>query len=428
MTEVCTKPLSIEEKERISVSIEIKKVLDRLLESGDFFNLSDNSTLTPVISSDVTRVFSETFSGPIAFRNLILSSLITIDKVSPPCSVLYLDCLRRELSQEDNAPFPVKPFRASSKEVLRIGNKSQITGLGYVSDKAIVEAIKEAGAIGTVKLECSESSSKTLSSGCEFSVDFPDGFYCNLKSIFLKNAKVALYEGSVSEISQIHHILEAASQLPGGLVMLSTGFSKEVSYTLAKNLELKKLKVIPIVVPDEIESINDFHDLCFLLSCMPIGPSNGSRLNTVSVFDLPTAEEVEIFFPSKKLRLKSSKDRAFKLKKMIGRQLAEEDVDDKKDVLLSRINRIMNNTVHLRLKADKCLEGIIQDRVSFFISNISAIAREGAVKSSSIISKRYRSLIPQYMPYFSANGSVKKALSDSNFIFNTGMIIAVDNG
>ena len=86
----------------------------------------------------------------------------------------------------------------------------------------------------------------------------------------------------------------------------------------------------------------------------------------------------------------------------------------------------MNNVVSLQIKADKCIEGIIQDRVSFFISNLTATAREGAAKSRDFISADFQKLLPRYVPYFSAINAVDRALSDSRFIFNTGMIIAVE--
>ena len=86
----------------------------------------------------------------------------------------------------------------------------------------------------------------------------------------------------------------------------------------------------------------------------------------------------------------------------------------------------MSHNVHVKLKADKCLEGIIQDRVSFFITTLSSIARENCIESNKLTVKNTENL-PEFVPYFSAKYAIKRASSDSSFILNTGMVIATDN-
>ena len=427
MTEACTKTIEINSRELNSVSREISKVFNSLLSKDNFFNLSDNNVLLPVLFSDATRIFAETFQGHAAFRNLVLSSLISIDRISPACSIIYLSTLQKVLSDSSLHKRPVKPFRVSSNEMLSLRKGSHVTGLGNDTDREIISAIKEAGALGTLRITCSDSTVKTVSNGCEFCIEFPAGFYSEMGKSQLTSPKVVIFEGSITEVSQIHHILEAASSSSSSLLIVCTGFSNEVAYTLAKNLELKKLKVIPVVIPDGIDSINDFHDLCFLLECMPVGPSNGTSLSSVNLHELPSVESAEILFDDQKMLLRTSNKRVMNLKKLISSQIAEEELQDRKDVLSKRLNRLMNNVVSLQIKADKCIEGIIQDRVSFFISNLTATAREGAAKSRDFISADFQKLLPRYVPYFSAINAVDRALSDSRFIFNTGMIIAVEN-
>lgn len=425
--ENCTKPLAMQNKQYEDIAYEIQKIIDISTSGNSFFNLSDNSALLKVITNDITRVFAERFSGLLAFRNLILSSLLTLDKISPICNIVYLDHLSNKLLGKETPDIPFHGFRISSKEFIESWGDKPITGLSHKEDNKLISAIQAAGSRGTIKVRCGDSPNKEISDSCIFELSTPDGFFSNSGCITLPQARILIYEGAINDISQIHHILEQASNPVKGLVIFATSFSNDVAYTLAKNLELKKLNVIPVTILDGVENVNDVHDLSFLTNTLPITKNNAGSLRTININEVQTLKSVKVDFTNMKLNLDIDYQIVNKLRKQILKKIQAELVEDKKNLFQKRMSRLMNHNVGVSFNTEKYLEGIIQDRVNFFIATMTSIARENALGTKDIISTKNATSLPKYIPLFSTSYAIKRASSDSDFILNTGMVIAIDN-
>ena len=148
----------------------------------------------------------------------------------------------------------------------------------------------------------------------------------------------------------------------------------------------------------------------------------------IYMFENYLSSKNNLDFANMKIKLDIEHGPVSALRKILLTKIEVESVKDKETVFRKRMSRLMNHNIRLSLKADKCLEGIIQDRISFFINAMTSIARENAIDSSSVLSQDNPGILPQYLPYFSTKRAIKKATSDSRFILNTGMVITIDNG
>ena len=409
MTETYTKPLILQQEQYRGIAKQIQEIINLSVSGNTFFNLSDNASLLKIVPNDVTRVFAENFSGLTAFRNLILSSLLYLGKVSPICGLLYLDILKNQLLLKQLPQLP------------------PITGLTKRHDMEIISAIQEAGCRGTLRITCGTSDKKEISDGCIFELSTPDGFFSNKNEVLLTDSKILIYEGAINEISKIHHILEQCTGNAKNLIIFASSFSKDVAYTLAKNIELNKLRVFPIQIIDDIENVNDIHDLSFLTCSIPITRDNGGSLSSVNIHELQSVRSINLNFLTMKMKFDINYNVVSRLRKILSEKIASEQVRDKEDIFRKRMSRLMNHNVHISLKTNKFLEGIIQDRVGFFINTMTSIARENAVYSSEVLSDENSQILPRYIPYFSTKQAIKRASSDSSFILNTRMAIIVDN-
>jgi len=427
MTETYTKPLILQQEQYRGIAKQIQEIINLSVSGNTFFNLSDNASLLKIVPNDVTRVFAENFSGLTAFRNLILSSLLYLGKVSPICGLLYLDILKNQLLLKQLPQLPPRGFRVSSQDFFDAWSGWPITGLTKRHDMEIISAIQEAGCRGTLRITCGTSDKKEISDGCIFELSTPDGFFSNKNEVLLTDSKILIYEGAINEISKIHHILEQCTGNAKNLIIFASSFSKDVAYTLAKNIELNKLRVFPIQIIDDIENVNDIHDLSFLTCSIPITRDNGGSLSSVNIHELQSVRSINLNFLTMKMKFDINYNVVSRLRKILSEKIASEQVRDKEDIFRKRMSRLMNHNVHISLKTNKFLEGIIQDRVGFFINTMTSIARENAVYSSEVLSDENSQILPRYIPYFSTKQAIKRASSDSSFILNTRMAIIVDN-
>src|SRR5574343_71568 len=76
-----------------------------------------------------------------------------------------------------------------------------------------------------------------------------------------KLARIACIDGYIESVSELHYMLEQASETKEPCIMFARGMADDVKHTLKVNFDRASLKVVPIVVPFDLDGINTLNDL-----------------------------------------------------------------------------------------------------------------------------------------------------------------------
>lgn len=212
-----------------------------------------------------------------------------------------------------------------------------------------IEAIKLAGFNGRVSIE-------TVPSQIH-SVEILNGFLFNgIKSWNLNkqynSVKVCIIDGHISSVSEIHHLLQANSELLDPALLFCKGAADDVLTTLKTNFLRGKLSIIPVIVPMELESLNKLADISVVTRTNPITPLKGDLISAIKWDELQTIENVEIF--SDQIIIKNNVDRNSLISHLNRIKKSRDGASDEtiKSVYNNRIKSLSSSQVIIRLPDD----------------------------------------------------------------------------
>lgn len=165
-----------------------------------------------------------------------------------------------------------------------------------------------------------------------------------------ENVRVLIVDGVIERESEVHQILTQAVQKKIPLLIVARGYGEEVVSTLGANKARGLLRVLPIRIPFEIESINIVTDIAVVSGVTPVTPLKGDIVSTVKLEDLPEIDSVtataagSLTISNKKTK-KAVGDHA----QMLQKRRDEQNVEQMSEVLNKRIRSMFANCVHLRI-------------------------------------------------------------------------------
>lgn len=149
----------------------------------------------------------------------------------------------------------------------------------------IHDALIAAGFVGKILVEKVESSMP--------SIELVSGYAFNATSHIkayemLESPKVCVIDGFVESVSEIHHLLEAASSRKQALILYARNFSDDVKNTLSVNYARGTLKVIPYTVPFDLEGANVLVDISIVAGCDLVSSLKGDLISSIKFDELPS--------------------------------------------------------------------------------------------------------------------------------------------
>lgn len=357
-------------------------------------------------------------------KNLIISSLVKINRACPHAIELYIKCLNDSSTINDTG---LRGRRVSSTEIINCLKEDcdDLFMLNNMDD--LIMAVNVAGASGSISTKISSSVEETLVvdsgfiAGC-FLSEFFEGYLDNFD---FSSCKVFVINGKIIEVSEIHHILEHCYNTKQKAIIVSTGYSDDVNNTLFVNWQKGNTSVIPFIIEDSVASVNEIKDIATVCGVTPVTKDIGNRLSSVDTEDY---KDVRVSYNAASKRLsiipgEQQLARINNLRSSIKKKLNESSVDDVRDILESRLSKLSLRNVILDLKADPHEKPIIDDKLDSFFSHISRCANQGVINARSNFFDDYHI---KYLPANDAVSAVRRAASDRTAIDNIKAIVRLE--
>jgi hypothetical protein len=153
------------------------------------------------------------------------------------------------------------------------------------------EAIKLVGLTNNVIVD--------VANNCEASVEVSNQYTFDLLSLIdtqckLSDVRVLVADAYVENVAQVNTLLEQINQISCPAVFFMRGYHDEVINTLSVNWKRGTLKIIPVLVPFDLEHCNTLNDLAMICGCEMFNSMQGKLLSTIVLSDLATVKSVTI--------------------------------------------------------------------------------------------------------------------------------------
>jgi len=218
-----------------------------------------------------------------------------------------------------------------------------------VVSSIVNDAINLAGYGGKIIIEKSTSnvSSVELCRGYTFEVTSP----LNI-TVRLEKPRLCVIDGYIESVSEIHHILEFASEKKDTLVIFARGFSNDVLHTLKINYDRGTLKVIPVIVNFDLEGINSVNDISVVSGANLVSSNKGDLISAINYDNIPFVDNV-LVYPNKIVIQNSSTFQSVNSHINFLKNKRIESVDDVQKLLDKRIRSLSPNHVVIRIPDGK---------------------------------------------------------------------------
>ena len=306
----------------------------------------------PVIHTQLQLLFNLKFPNQVDKRvyELIMTHATTVEKIGPGGFSTFLGQLHHLLGGSTVGTDSILPRHATASDVRRIVDQFSETG-GDRTAAMLWQALELAGFGGRIIVE------KTTSSVP--SVELVRGYTFELQQFlpidfnFLR-PRITCIDGYIESVSEIHHLLEAASSAKEPCILFVRGLSEDVKHTLKVNYDRGSLRVIPIGVRFDLDGMNTLVDLSTITSADLISSLKGDLISSIKFEELPSVDQLTMF-KGKVVVTTSRNARSVKahVQNLKARRASEETIDDVGKLLDKRIKSLSPNHVVIRLPDDK---------------------------------------------------------------------------
>lgn len=211
-------------------------------------------------------------------------------------------------------------------------------------------AVALAGFGGRIIVEKTTASTPSVELVRGYSFELQPGFPVDFA--FLQ-PRIACIDGFIESVSEVHHLLEAASSAREPCVIFLRGASDDVINTLRVNYDRGSLRVVPMVVRFDLEGMNTLVDIATVSGCDVMSSLKGELISSLDFSALPVVEQVTAFKGSTVIQESRTSTRVMTHVDRLRRRRAEEQVADLAPLLDARIRSLSPNHVVIRLQADK---------------------------------------------------------------------------
>ena len=381
------------------------------------YYLVSNSSMNNLGWIDAFRFFIDeiqSHSSPI--KDLVISSAYKINKSCPLALPLYFHVLTG-----GNVEIPERSIRVKSSDLIQQFKNVPDDFIKENLD-VLLHCMYLAGASGTISVASTrDDMSVELESGYRTLCKIDKFFQPYFESQEIEDCKILVYNGAILEISEIHHILQSAYETRQKVVIVCSNVSEDVSNTLLVNWQQNKTFVIPFLIEDSTETLNEFRDIATISGADLISKESGLRLSSIDLEDL---DSHSFYFNSLRgiLRLgtdNKAQKRCARLRKQILEKIKKESTRDIEDILRSRFSRMSGRNVELKLRYDKSEEGLIQDKAAAFFRYFSECGRQGVARVETDYGM-------QYLPFIEVSRAVRIAEHDLACINKIKAVVRIE--
>lgn len=281
-------------------------------------------------------------------KDVLYEHLLKCESLSPGASEIALNRLINYQTTHVADQHKVKTFNKNSLEKLLKTFSSQNIG------SLTFEALDLAGLKGKVLL------STTNSNVNDDVIELTSGsFFSGVESMFdltstkFLHAKVACVDGYIESVSEIHKVLEQASESKETLIIFLRGLSNEVIHTLKVNYDRGTLRVIPIITKFDVDGSNILNDIAVVSGCDVVSSLKGQLFSSIDVPTLPRVDSVDITSLGVMIENSSTNSNVDRHISFLQKKILSSDSDFVRDVLTKRLQQLGMSRVTIKLINDR---------------------------------------------------------------------------
>lgn len=250
----------------------------------------------------------------------------------------------------------------------------------YILEKSITLA----GPSGNIYIDKGKSidTSMELVCGYPYMLSAPDEFIImtKAKKITFNECKVLLIDGLIEKESEIHAVLKSFHENMQPGIIFARGFKEEVIATLATNWNRGTLKVLPVLVPYDLEGVNLLKDIAVITGNDVVSSLKGELISSI---DFDEINEVpKLSYHEGNILIENNSTHHDVRKHITNLKLAilENPQEEKRRMISRRIKGLLSRCVYIRID-DSLFEKkpIYVDRLETGIRAYRDISRYGLV-------------------------------------------------
>ncbi len=334
----------------------LRRVRKRLREVGNVRQALVRVKDRPLVHTRMQVVFNT--KHPEEFDRAIHEALMThalrAEKLGPGGFDRTIELVLEKLGALEGRrlrpqPKELLPRAATAADVQRIV-QVHTSRAGARTTAMLQRALELAGYGGRVIIEKTPSATP--------SVELVRGYTFDLVQVLPIDAsfikpRVFCIDGYVEEVSEVHHLLEAAAEAREPCVIFLRGMSNDVKHTLKVNYDRGSLRVLPIGVPFDLEGMNSLVDLSVIAGCDLVSSLKGDLISSIKFHEAPCVDQVTVFRGKTIVANASTHGQVAAHVNNLRRRREEEQVDDKGRLFDKRIKSLSPNHVIILLPDDK---------------------------------------------------------------------------
>lgn len=316
----------------------------------------------PLVHTHMQVVFNTKHAPAFdrAIHEALMTHALRAEKLGPGGFDRTIELVLERLEARGGRQLPqhVVPRASTASDVERIV-RLHTSRAGVRTAAMLQQALQLAGFGGRIIIEKTHSSTP--------SVELVRGYTFDLTPILALDVsfvkpRVVCIDGYIEEVSEIHHLLEAAAEAKEPVVLFVRGMSDDVKHTLKVNYDRGSLRVLPIAVKFDLEGMNSLNDLSVVCGCDLVSSLKGDLISGIKFHEAPHVDQVTVFKGRTVVANSSTHAAVAAHVANLRKRREDEQVDDKGKLFDKRIKSLSPNHVVIRLPDDKdyvvCSQGI----------------------------------------------------------------------
>lgn len=342
---------------RVNSSLVKSEDIERLkLETVEFVSKFSSSLLQQ--SKEIRSCLPTEAHGRIF--DVLLENSFKAETLSPGASSLLCTFLGKKKNFDIEPTSKNFEFSDVKELALSYANKevanviSNIVSMGGRETKIVVDGRRS-------------SSEKTVVELCD-SYAFPGLLPSfSLDGNAFEDSKFVCIDGYIESTSEIHHLLEKASELKQTIILFVRGISNDVINTLKVNHDRKTVLCIPVVVNYDLNGVNLINDIAVVGGVDIVSSLKGDLISSIDFEKYPRVTSVSFSNGQILIKNPKSKKRVQQHVLHLLKKHEEESSDTVREILETRMKSLNSSYIKVSLQSvdaksrfcfDQCIRSI----------------------------------------------------------------------
>jgi len=281
--------------------------------------------------------------------------------------------------------------------------------------KIAKEIIKNSNMLSPIFLEKSEKRDTVLhfENGFSFNIKVDERHLPDSGVWKYKNPRCLVIDGMIESVSEIHHLLEEASENKEPYVLFVRNISEEVRTTILLNCKRGTINVLPVEVGFDENTLNILNDMSICCNSRLVSSLTGDLISTAVKNDQVIVDKISITKNSIVISNNIKKDVLNShLKYLVGKKDSSKS-PELRDIYSKRIRSLSSGKIVLKIGKDILKEdpGVIE-RFDLFFRKIRSLVSHGVLlKNKSNMKNILKYTSGSCIPYLSVAIAIQNAFS-----------------